>query len=582
MASPSVVVSRPVRHGESHSLYSLFQVTTGSLPWYYPLSLSRKVRCRSTTVLPSDVRDGDLRAEALTLSYVTQFSTMGLVTSRRLAVHRRQNDRLSSMIFVRTLGMAVRSNDPLACNLVFHVHFVLTSVRIRRGLNEASAFSLAPRPSYCGLDSTATMFQLYDFNIVYCAIATVSAAVGYRYTRRRSERSRASARRSFELRLPSCALPRRRNSDASQTSSDVSLTTESDSSDGATDDRTTPILYESISSVTEPGSLKRKVREEAQASESPHSETALELSSEPPRKRCRTPSDGGVILKEGTICKPTPCEDVLMAPPAGAHGTSEPVDGDSPASTVPPAANPRAVTIPSSFSVPPCRPSDAFSAFAGTSSAFAAAMQATEKPAWCRAGAGPAVAESTEAPPAPSGSEAFDPSAAGADEDGVWRPKAAVVLAEDSPERDPFAAPAWAQSTHVVITGEEDEYVKAELKGAKLFIKRGSGDFTTGMIGHLKLLAHKTDKSERLVFRREPVWKVSMSVGLRPAVRCSFDENQGVLRVSLKEAVSSDSGAAAEQQVVLYVLKRGRVPRDDFTSFSQEVMRSLRAGSTSL
>lgn len=50
-----------------------------------------------------------------------------------------------------------------------------------------------------------------------------------------------------------------------------------------------------------------------------------------------------------------------------------------------------------------------------------------------------------------------------------------------------------------------------------------------------------------------------MCVGLRPAVRCSFDEEQGVLRVALKEKISSESGSAdaGQPQVVLYALKVG-------------------------
>lgn len=97
------------------------------------------------------------------------------------------------------------------------------------------------------------------------------------------------------------------------------------------------------------------------------------------------------------------------------------------------------------------------------------------------------------------------------------------------------------------------------------------------MLGHLKLLAHTTGASERLggprslsrrrtvlltrrtaaVFRREPVWKVSMSVGLRPSTRCAFDEQQGVLRVSLVEPVRNEDGVAVagQQQVVVYALK---------------------------
>jgi hypothetical protein len=48
------------------------------------------------------------------------------------------------------------------------------------------------------------------------------------------------------------------------------------------------------------------------------------------------------------------------------------------------------------------------------------------------------------------------------------------------------------------LTGEEDETVKSELKGIKLFVKRGAKGFTGGMPGHLKLLARAGDGEERL------------------------------------------------------------------------------------
>ena len=53
------------------------------------------------------------------------------------------------------------------------------------------------------------------------------------------------------------------------------------------------------------------------------------------------------------------------------------------------------------------------------------------------------------------------------------------------------------------------------------------------------------------MFRREPVHKVSMNVRLRPLVRCSFDESQGLLRVTLKEPIEGSQ----QEQVVVYALK---------------------------
>lgn len=92
----------------------------------------------------------------------------------------------------------------------------------------------------------------------------------------------------------------------------------------------------------------------------------------------------------------------------------------------------------------------------------------------------------------------------------------------------------------------------------------------------------------RIVFRREPVWKVSMSVRLRPTVRCSFDEEQAVLRITLKELDES----TGDQQIVVYALKvrrmhdllfqlsdvqlqRGKLAKPDFTSFVNKILNSL-------
>ena len=121
-----------------------------------------------------------------------------------------------------------------------------------------------------------------------------------------------------------------------------------------------------------------------------------------------------------------------------------------------------------------------------------------------------------------------------------------------------------------MLTGEEDEDAEMEIKGAKVFIKRGNSEFCEGILGNVKLLKHKETGEQRIrefhcsvssgiqslnnkavVFRREPVWKVTMSVRLRPTVRCSFDEAQGALRVTLKEPTEDTQ----HEQLVIYALK---------------------------
>ena len=48
-----------------------------------------------------------------------------------------------------------------------------------------------------------------------------------------------------------------------------------------------------------------------------------------------------------------------------------------------------------------------------------------------------------------------------------------------------------------------------------------------------------------------------MSVRLRPAVRCTFDENEGVLRVVLKEAQERGDASSdlRKEDIVVYALK---------------------------
>ncbi|KAH9926989.1 uncharacterized protein B0H18DRAFT_1118729 [Fomitopsis serialis] len=127
----------------------------------------------------------------------------------------------------------------------------------------------------------------------------------------------------------------------------------------------------------------------------------------------------------------------------------------------------------------------------------------------------------------------------------------------------------------VAVTGEEDEEVRAEVKGAKIFIKRGESDFGDGIFGHVKLLSHRETADERLIFRREPVWKVSMSVRLCPAVRCTFDEKEGVLRVVLKEVEECHRASPDKRRgnIVVYALKRGKATKREFADFALSVIQ---------
>lgn len=48
------------------------------------------------------------------------------------------------------------------------------------------------------------------------------------------------------------------------------------------------------------------------------------------------------------------------------------------------------------------------------------------------------------------------------------------------------------------MTGEEGEQVEMELKGLKLFVKRGSNAFSEGIFGHIKLLSNLETQEQRL------------------------------------------------------------------------------------
>jgi len=58
-----------------------------------------------------------------------------------------------------------------------------------------------------------------------------------------------------------------------------------------------------------------------------------------------------------------------------------------------------------------------------------------------------------------------------------------------------------------------------------------------------------------IVFRRDPLGQVTMNVALRPTVRCHFDEAENILRVILKEQVSTDK--ETKEDVIVYAIKVG-------------------------
>ncbi|KDQ61465.1 hypothetical protein JAAARDRAFT_85642, partial [Jaapia argillacea MUCL 33604] len=124
------------------------------------------------------------------------------------------------------------------------------------------------------------------------------------------------------------------------------------------------------------------------------------------------------------------------------------------------------------------------------------------------------------------------------------------------------------------LTGEESETTLSTLKLCRLFIKRGTKEFTDGILGNVKLLEGEGGK--RVVFRREPIQKLSMSVRLRPTVRCTYDTSENILRVILKEPIEVQDVPPEkwESQLVVYALKPGKAPKKDFQEFAQSVVSS--------
>lgn len=119
--------------------------------------------------------------------------------------------------------------------------------------------------------------------------------------------------------------------------------------------------------------------------------------------------------------------------------------------------------------------------------------------------------------------------------------------------------------------------MELELKGVKLFVKRGDKPFSDGLVGHMKLLSNKTTLDERLLFRREPLWQVSMNIRMHPTIKCIFDAGENILRLITKEVVEKKDVPPQdwERELVIYVLKPGRsCSKQDFKDFANSLMES--------
>lgn len=225
-------------------------------------------------------------------------------------------------------------------------------------------------------------------------------------------------------------------------------------------------------------------------------------------------------------------------------------------------SEPRPVTPPPAPKPVIRRPNaSAFSSFANTKSPFAKysntpfpSSTLTSTPAW-RCGETRTPGLPAEFAPAPCPNDnALSPSP-----NEVAETSSAGALGDR-------AQASTAPKASSLVTGEEDESVSAELKGVKLFIKRGRKDFTDGNFGHIKVLTQ--NERTRLLFRRDPLGQVSMNVALRPAVRCHYDAGENILRVVLMEQVAVE-GKEPKDEVAIYALKPGRASKADFKVFAE-------------
>ncbi|KDR80922.1 hypothetical protein GALMADRAFT_1115756 [Galerina marginata CBS 339.88] len=453
------------------------------------------------------------------------------------------------------------------------------------------------------LISKPTMFPVNDFNFVVAGIATFAATVGYACTRRLST----------SLPAPDADLLRE------TLSSDwdmIEKTVESFPTDG----------HQANQEANTSENLKRKIphdgfdEPEKEELGYPHN-----LANLYPNKRSRTPTTESEVsiyvlttgvVAAGSLCfqattptitpastldsiisqtsdvdvkipmvshdpQPivaTPAPEPPRTPSPVAEEVSPRASSPTPAPASPPpivfATLPTTTPQPKMFREVPSRPvtpkpfaspSGGFAAFAGSTSPFAAFSkpnQFNSTPTRSIWSSGDLTQHQNEGEPAEVLADVFKP---------LSKNSHAIYEAK--------ATPLHPTEKYTHVTGEEDEDVELEQKGVKLYAKRGDKPFSDGVVGHIKLLSNRSTLEERILFRREPLWKVSMNVRVKPAVRCTYVPEENVLRLILKETVDDSDGPTTEgeakKEVVIYALKPGRsCSKQDFREFAESLMKS--------
>ncbi|KAL1661182.1 hypothetical protein GGF50DRAFT_90797 [Schizophyllum commune] len=214
-----------------------------------------------------------------------------------------------------------------------------------------------------------------------------------------------------------------------------------------------------------------------------------------------------------------------------------------------------------------------FAAFAGSASPFA--KLATPKagsstaPAW----ASPNAADSN-GPPA-----WIDPTSSAWAERKTGSPVAKEAVALEPQVYTAPVAHGWGKVDvwgFKDSTGEEDEDATLEIRAVRLYTKRGSKGFSEGVVGTMKVLRHKETQKQRLLFRRDPLFQVTMNVRVQEGMRCVYDEKERVVRIVTREPSSNGS-----PEIVIYAMKPSRsCTKKKFGEFGEALATLVGAMST--
>ncbi|KAJ2913351.1 hypothetical protein MD484_g7067, partial [Candolleomyces efflorescens] len=364
------------------------------------------------------------------------------------------------------------------------------------------------------------MFPINDFNFVFCGIATVAATMGYAFTRKQEAGTNPPSPSEDDTQDSTVPL-------TEKVALQLTLPTHTSS-------------CTLTSSASRRDSLKRKVPHDGFDEPTPDIGYPFNLANIYPHKRCKTPTS-----------------EPEQTPAAGPQ--VEPQTENTP--------SPIIQQVPELVSTTTSSNIDEKHSIAADGISSCVLQTLTPEP--------------PRTPSPPPSNEAVPPETSAVAQEQPSTPAPPTRPATPVPATTPWfgSTSMSASKGFAAFAGEENEDVEQELKGVKLFVKRGNKPFSSGMIGHLKLLSDKSASTERLLFRREPLWQVSMNVKVNATVRCSYDAEENAVRLVLKEPVVSESTSSPKKDVplelVVYALKPGRAcSKQDFREFAESLLKN--------